>query len=231
MAVYTRELFDSWREGSRAGARAVVPTLEEIFEPRSVVDLGCGTGAWLAAFDLDDVLGVDSHAPSDALDFPSEKFRRADLAAPFELDRRFDLALSLEVGEHLAEVAASPLVESLVALAPAVVFSAAIPGQPGIAHVNCQWPEWWAALFREHNYRPCDCLRFRFWDQPEIPFYYPQNMIVYSDRLEQFGLEETAVRRLVHPGLYEKVLAAFPAPEYVTMRSFAGFVARMSGLR
>jgi SAM-dependent methyltransferase len=209
----------------------VVPHLREIFEPQSVVDLGCGTGAWVGAFGLDDVVGVDAYAPSDALDFPLEKFRRADLSVPLELERRFDLALSLEVGEHLSEDAAPTLVQSVVSLAPAVVFSAAIPGQPGTNHVNCQWPEWWASLFREHNYRPSDCLRPRFWDKGDIPYWYAQNMIVYSDRLHRFGLDETAVPRLVHPTLYEAALAAFPPRQYVTMRSFAGFVLRASGLR
>jgi SAM-dependent methyltransferase len=231
MSEYERETFEAWRPSSGAAAQAVVPHLRKIFEPRSVVDLGCGTGAWLAAFGLDDVLGVDAHAPDDALDLPSEKFRRADLAVPLELERRFDLALSLEVGEHLPEDVAATLVASLVSLAPTVVFSAAIPGQPGTDHRNCQWPEWWAALFREHDYRPSDCLRFRFWNNPEIPYWYAQNMIVYSNRLERFGLEETAVYRLVHPALYEITLATFPARQYVTMRSFAGFVLRMSGLR
>jgi SAM-dependent methyltransferase len=231
MASYGRETFEDWRQGSRTAARAVVPHLKEIFDPQSVIDLGCGTGAWLAAFGLPDVFGVDAHAPSDALEFPSEKFRRADLGVPLELDRRFDLALSLEVGEHLPEDAAETLVASLVSLASAVVFSAAIPGQPGTDHINCQWPEWWASLFRERNYRPCDCLRLQFWNEGEIPYWYAQNMIVYSDRLEHFGLEETAVHRLVHPALYESTLEAFPAREYVTMRSFAGFVLRMSGLR
>jgi SAM-dependent methyltransferase len=231
MALYSREIFDTWRQDSRAGARAIVPRLREIFEPRSVVDVGCGTGAWLAAFGLDDVLGIDAHAPDDALDFPRDKFRHADLAEPLELDRRFDLALSLEVGEHLPEAAAAMLVKSLVSLAPVVVFSAAIPGQPGTDHLNCQWPEWWASLFREHDYRPSDCLRLNLWNDGDIPFYYAQNMIVYSDRLEQFGLEETAIPRLVHPALYEIARASFPSREYVTIRSFARFVARMSGLR
>lgn len=43
--------------------------------------------------------------------------------------RAFDLAISLEVAEHLPETSADVFVESLTAAAPIIVFSAAIPMQ------------------------------------------------------------------------------------------------------
>jgi hypothetical protein len=63
-----------------------------------------------------DVLGVDGNYVDEAeLEIPREKFRAADLARPFRIGRRFDLAISLEVGEHLPEQAAATFVDSLVA--------------------------------------------------------------------------------------------------------------------
>src|SRR5262245_22788740 len=37
-------------EGSRRSAEQVVPLVLELIRPRSVIDVGCGTGSWLAVF-------------------------------------------------------------------------------------------------------------------------------------------------------------------------------------
>jgi hypothetical protein len=50
--------------------------------------------------------------------------------------KRFDLAISLEVAEHLPEGSAGALVSTLIEAAPVVVFSAAIKGQSGTNHIN-----------------------------------------------------------------------------------------------
>ena len=66
------------------------------------------------------------------------KFTAVDLRDSFAIGRTFDLAISLEVAEHPPEEFAEPLVERLVTAAPFVLFSAAIPEQGGIHHVNEQ---------------------------------------------------------------------------------------------
>ncbi|MGH9522534.1 MAG: class I SAM-dependent methyltransferase, partial [Terriglobales bacterium] len=48
--------------GSLRSAREVVPLLIRMVAPESVVDVGCGTGSWLAAFresGIYDVMGID----------------------------------------------------------------------------------------------------------------------------------------------------------------------------
>ena len=45
---------------------------------------------------------------------------------------------------------------SLVGLAPAVLFSAAIPGQTGLRHVNTEVAGLLEALFAQHGYRAID---------------------------------------------------------------------------
>jgi hypothetical protein len=52
--------------------------------------------------------------------------------------------VSLEVAEHLQPKRSASFVADLVALAPAVLFSAAIPGQPGTDHINPRWQDEWA---------------------------------------------------------------------------------------
>src|SRR5690349_6826641 len=143
--LYDRVFFDAIHERSLRSARVVVPHLINLFHPASVLDVGCGQGAWLSAFKdlgVPRLLGVDGeHVDQSQLMIPPTCFRSVDLTRPFELPRDFDLALCLEVGEHLPGESAARVVRELTKSAPMVVFSAAIPGQGGTGHINEQWPD------------------------------------------------------------------------------------------
>lgn len=185
MGIYTERFYStSWQRAERS-ARRVVPLLMDWVSPRSVVDVGCGTAVWLEVFreaGVRDVLGVDGSHVSPALRrIPPEQFHVHDLALPLHLPRRFDLALSLEVAEHLPATQAARFVADLVALSPVVVFSAALPGQGGTHHVNEQWPEYWADLFTSHGYLVVDSLRPRIWSDEQVEFFYAQNALLFVD--------------------------------------------------
>jgi SAM-dependent methyltransferase len=211
---YSSEFFAHHQELSRQSARAVIPMLFEFVRPRSVVDVGCGVGTWLAEFQLagvNDYFGVDGdYVDRSKLLIDAGKFRGHDLTTPLELGRRFDLALSMEVAEHLPEKAAAAFVGSLVRAAPVVLFSAAIPQQPGTGHINGQWPDYWFALFADHGYQAVDCLRQRLWDDSRIAWWYRQNTFVYVDRqmladyprLAAEISREQLPQRVVHPDHY-----------------------------
>lgn len=217
MAAETRygaEFFAFHEELSRTSARAAIPTLFEFVQPKSVLDVGCGIGTWLAEFQaagVIDYVGVDGdYVDRSKLLIDGALFRCHDLSTPLVLSRQFDLAVSLEVAEHLPEEAAAAFVGSLVRAAPVVLFSAAIPEQPGTGHVNCQWPDYWMALFAEHGYQAVDCLRWRWWDEARIAWWYRQNAFVYVDREKladypRLAAEATTQRlpqRVVHPDHY-----------------------------
>jgi len=180
---YNRSFYNRHVAESAQSAAAIVPLVLEAVRPRQVVDVGCGVGAWLAAFrnqGADRILGLDGdHVPRDRLLIPVEDFRPFDLAKPVGLDQRFDLAISLEVAEHLPEAGAADFVALLTRLSDIVLFSAAIPGQGGDGHVNEQWQSYWAALFAAHDYRPIDCIRPRVWRDPRVQWWYTQNTLLY----------------------------------------------------
>ncbi|MEX2112316.1 MAG: methyltransferase domain-containing protein [Pirellulales bacterium] len=183
---YGAEFFAFHQELSRASARAVIPVLFEYVRPASVVDVGCGIGTWLAEFQaagVSDFQGVDGdYVERATLLIDAARFRCHDLATPLDVGRRFDLAVSLEVAEHLPEHAAGILVASLVRAAPVVLFSAAIPHQPGTGHINGQWPEYWIDLFARHDYLVVDCLRRRLWRNANIAWWYRQNAFLFVDQ-------------------------------------------------
>ena len=64
-------------------------------------------------------------------------------------------------------------VASLIA-AVAVLFSAAVPHQGGWNHLNEQWPQYWAEIFARRRFFPVDCLRERFWNRPNVRWWYAQ---------------------------------------------------------
>jgi len=188
-------------------AREVLPLIFEALKPCSIVDIGCGTGHWLAAareLGVREIFGIDGAWVSRAqLAIPAENFSPRDLAAPLKLERRFDLALSFEVAEHLPESAARTFIESLCAAADVVAFSAAIPGQGGRHHLNEQWPIYWAKLFQEFKYDCFDYLRPRMWNNPRIAWYYAQNSLIFarSGMSHSFG-QPVYPMSLVHPALW-----------------------------
>lgn len=222
---YTSEFFEHLRDGARRSAEVIVPIILEIANPSSVVDVGCGDGSWLAIFrkyGVGEILGIDGdYLDRGILQIPADRFQPVDLRKPFNLARSFDLAISLEVAEHLPPECAEMFVQTLTRLAPMVLFSAAIPLQGGTHHVNEQWPEKWARLFRKRGYVPIDCVRGRVWRDDKVDWWYAQNTLLF---VRETALDsEAALKRefistnpnqlnLVHPRRYMLTAGADLAP-------------------
>jgi SAM-dependent methyltransferase len=215
--MYNQDFFEHLREGSRRSAWAILPIVLGLIRPKRVVDVGCGVGSWLAVcheHGVDEVLGIDGdHVDRRLLEVPSEEFLAWDLRKPLYPSVRatFDLALSLEVAEHLPPECAATFIDSLVALAPAVLFSAAVPHQTGTGHRNEQWPEYWAEMFAARGYDAIDCVRKRVWRDPAVEWWYAQNTLLYVRRervADDVALERESAATarnqlaLVHPRLY-----------------------------
>jgi hypothetical protein len=98
--------------------------------------------------------------------------------------------MSLEVAEHIHPEAAAIFVDSLVRLAPVILFSAAIPGQGGVNHVNEQWSEYWVERFEQRGYEVIDCIRKKLWQNKGVLWSYAQNILlfVWKDCLENYSL-------------------------------------------
>ena len=176
---YTARYYHAISQGSIRSAEVVMSALAAVgVEPQSVIDVGCGVGEWHAGHP--DYTGVDYRVLRDDLLISPERFIACDLNRDVpQLDRRFDLCLCLEVAEHLKPSRAEDLVRFLCSVSDRVLFSAAIPNQGGVGHVNEQWQTYWAALFKKHGFGAAR-------QQPDIrncesvELWYRQNVVLYE---------------------------------------------------
>jgi SAM-dependent methyltransferase len=211
--LYTERFFSGHRDGSRSSAEAILAPIIQAVQPTSVVDVGCGVGTWLSAAlaaGVEDVLGLDgAWVRPDWLEIPVERFQIANLRQALGIGRRFDLALCMEVGEHVPTERSAGLVRDLVGLAPVVLFSAAIPGQGGTGHVNEQWSDFWAELFAGYGYECVDAIRWQHWSDERVLFWYAQNAFLYvaKDRAPlDLQAPDGLPLRVVHPDLLARRL-------------------------
>jgi SAM-dependent methyltransferase len=213
---YSEEFFAGQKDLSYKSAQQVIPIIQQFVPIRSVCDVGCGVGTWLRAFleaGVQDITGIDGYyVDKNLLQIPDSAFYEADLRQPLRLDRSFDMAMSLEVAEHLSESRSVSFVEDLTQLAPVVLFSAAIPRQGGTDHVNEQWQSYWTAIFGRYDFATCDVLRPVIWDNANIARWYRQNIFLFCRRdflVKAPGLTGNQERALplsvVHPQQYLEI--------------------------
>ncbi len=187
-------------------AREVVPLLLRLTSVKNVIDVGCGIGTWLKVFEengIDDYIGVDGeYVDTNLLKIPSSKFFSKDLRRDWTVNRKFDIALCLEVAEHLPESASDLFVENLARLSDVIIFSAAIPGQGGQNHLNEQWPEYWQHKFAQYDFYFHDLIRPLIWNNEKIEWWYRQNIFVLKKNTP--AIEASTPLAIVHPKLLEK---------------------------
>lgn len=211
MARYKDEFFRDRHARTAYAAETILGILQPALPAlQSAVDIGCGVGTWLSVLQrlgVGEVRGIDGHwVDVGNLVIPAESFSHHDLQADLDLGRRFDLAISLEVAEHLPPVRAPGFVAWLTGLSDVVLFSAATPRQGGKNHYNEQWQDYWAGLFANRDYVAVDFIRTRIWNDQKIATWYRQNLLVYvrRSRLADLRLPDSLPGPLsiIHPEVF-----------------------------
>jgi predicted RNA methylase len=199
-------IHDTENHNKRA-ARIVLPEVMRIHPFKSVIDVGCGLGTWAAVakeLGAEKIVGVDGdYVNRTLLEISDEEFVSHDLTKKYESSEKFDLAICLEVGEHLPETSARDLVATLTHHADTILFSAAIIGQDGYKHINEQYYPYWQKLFAEKGYRFYDVLRARFWWNEQVDVWYRQNMFIVSK--QEFHYNEDGLITGFHPQIFHGV--------------------------
>ena len=208
---YDSRFFTTQRASSFRSANVIVPIINDLIAPRSVCDVGCGVGTWLRAWSdlgVSQICGLDGDYVDQAqLMIEKQFFLRHDLRRTLPSIGTFDLVLSLEVAEHLPADRAESFIADLTTLAPVVLFSAAIPNQGGTNHINEQWQDYWADLFKARGFTAFDVVRPLIWNDERVDRWYSQNAILYCrEELAQnypaLSIARVLPLSLVHPKQY-----------------------------
>jgi len=157
----------------------------EIYHPKTVVEFGCGPGHLsreLAKLGVQ-VTSVDGFSKPDFTDLSVEfsplDLNNADAIANFFVGKQFDLAVSLEVAEHLQPESSPTLIKWLTQVAPVVIFSAAVPSQDGHGHINLQPRDYWHKLFTQSDFVISDRIREKLRIHPTVAPWYRYNVLDY----------------------------------------------------
>lgn len=184
--TYDNHFYETADRTAAISADHIIRHLAEHLPIRSVLDLGCGRGVWLAMWlrhGAQEVQGVDGPYVDQArLHIARSQFLAGDLAQPLELNRQFDLVESLEVAEHIPERHADQFIDSLVRHGQFILFSAATPGQGGEHHINEQPPAYWQAKFSARDFELFDFLRPRVKSNKAVYLWYRHNVFIYAHR-------------------------------------------------
>jgi SAM-dependent methyltransferase len=202
--VYDANFFAWNNHGVRQSAREIVAILMASLRAGSVLDVGCGQGVWLHAWQeagATRVVGLDgAYVDQERLLVPRSSFVVADLSQPFDLGERFDLVQSLEVAEHLRPSVSTSFIDSLTRHGDVVLFSAAVPGQGGEYHVNERPLEFWRDLFRQRGYACFDPIRPAVQGKATVQSWYQYNTLLYANAAGAARLPPALARTRVADG-------------------------------
>jgi SAM-dependent methyltransferase len=215
---YDAGFYERQVDGSARSAAVILPIIHRLLAPASVIDVGCGQGAWLAAaaaLGATTLTGVDGPWVDRArLRHPGIRFMPVDIAGGEAIPvERHDLCISVEVAEHLPAQRAPAFVDALCAASDAVLFSAAVPHQGGTDHVNERRASYWAGLFAARGFECLDVVRGEVWDDARVEWWYRQNVLVFARRGSTAHARLAAggpgrgPLDLVHPEAFESKMA------------------------
>lgn len=207
--LYNSKFYENRNLETQYSATVIAEIILKFVAVESVIDIGCGVGTWLQAFKSKNpeihIVGVDgSYVDRRYMTIQEGEFYPRDLEKPVSFEEKFDLALSLEVAEHLSPYRAKGFVEDLCKLSDNVLFSAATVGQGGVGHINEQRLSYWIGLFVDKGYTMYDVIRPEIWTDKKIPWWYRQNIVFFSKK--DIKDSHKKVIDIIHPDVYERVV-------------------------
>lgn len=204
--------------GSFSSAEVCLPIFERFLDFNTVVDVGSGSGAWSYQFSKYGckVTSIDGDYATKNYDkFQSENLlinflpKKLDAEGALSNVAKHDLAISLEVAEHLPNDRAKSFVHELCHLSNKIIFSAAIPYQGGTGHENENWLQYWAKLFADNGFRYLDPFRHLIWNNSDVMWWYKQNLCLFvsDEELNNLCTELQVVEfeniiSMIHPEMY-----------------------------
>lgn len=183
--LYGREYYEEMLAGNRLDdAIEFSQVVADLYDPDSVIDFGAGAGRFLIPFHEAGIgiRGLERNRKAiETSPLPEEVFDIHDLSDPFESDRQYDVALCMEVLEHLPESALGTTIDSIASSCDVAIVTAATPGQGGVHHVNERELDEWIQLFeaRGMDYRQMEVDRLTDRISPNSERWLVANLMVF----------------------------------------------------
>jgi SAM-dependent methyltransferase len=215
LGLYDQVFFDSIADTSYQAAKILLPRIYELYPFNSVVDFGCGSATWLRAAvetinaDHKKLTGIDGAYAKNVVNCEQANFIFQDLEKRITVGRH-DLAISLEVAEHLTPMRATSFIEDICRSSDVVFFSAAVDGQGGTNHINEQPQSYWARIFSSFSYKPFIFHRKEYWDNPffaSCPYYIASSFLYIKEgsplfaKLARFKAQDNDLLDIIHPSI------------------------------
>ena len=150
--IYNEDYYNLVDDMAQKSMRTIATAIMEDFNPKSCLDVGCGTGVLMQVLVSKGVDAFGLEYSESALDFCKNRGLDVDkfdlTAGRYESNTEYDLCVSTEVAEHIHEEFADRLIELITNASKQVLFTAATPGQGGgVDHVNEQPHGYWIEKF------------------------------------------------------------------------------------
>jgi hypothetical protein len=171
---------------SLVSAKYIIDEIFQYFESStSFIDYGCGLGAWASVFESK---GIQKFKCFDHPTLPKEKLLIQNKENFFPMDLEYELpeiskvdfCICIEVLEHFSDTKGRDIINFLTSSSDLILFSAAIPNQKGVGHINEQRHNYWHNIFQSKGFMFYDGFKSElFKHENEIKFFHLQNMFIY----------------------------------------------------
>ncbi len=211
--TYDAHYYADMERTEGATAKIIADLIVKEFHPKDAVDVGCGTGLMVRELRARgvDAIGVDGKWVEDKLVFPRQYFIPVNIeqeTIPIKRKEKFDVAVCMEVAEHLDPNSATKLVRDLANLSNVVVWTAGMPYGQDPTHKNEQWQSYWAERFGKLGYYPSDYFRNRLWNDKRVVVWNKQTMVLYIRRGSRFAgkYKEAEILDVIHPEQFMQLI-------------------------